>query len=474
MTASEKKPPVLSAEMVKLKLSIHHKIRKEEELLEAVHKKSRFADTISNGIANVIGFFATLPNTVAQLPIVGFAFKMFAIIPGAITTLTDSKKSITDKVIAMSILVAVVALSIASVGVTAAAAGAAATVVAAAAVQASIIGITLSALMTVMELIKLVTLSKEKYKARTALDDKKEFIKALANKAMPDGDKFDTQLEIRAVELEQKKSRPGFISEEQKEELKFVKNELEKKGIDIASAKDGSAFQLQDLYAKRDQKLREMADLIKEVPSAAEGDDLSKTFENMRALQGEIVTIDNDIEEITQPVEKVKRRNLVANENIAQCVTTLSMAVLGFITSVAGYFIAGVTAASIIGPILAGIGIGMASLSLVTGIAFKYAEHDDIKAAENKLENHKDNILDEALDCYEKIQATKSSVSSSAIIMGGLGSKANTEPALTRCAPEIVSQPDPIPVVPDKTIEPPVAVVEIQPEETLVNSSLSV
>lgn len=492
MPGSEKKSPVLSEKMTELKLDIQDKIRKQEEHQEelnekgsfvdrvanffrqnfnqeTVHKNSRFADFVSGTIANIIGLIAAIPTAVAEIPVIGFAVKMFAVLPGAVNTLTDSQKSIGERAIALGTLAGVVALSIAAFTIVTVATGVS---IGVAIVQASIIGTALSAFMTAMETYKLIFLSIEKNKAKTALEDKKEFEEAVGRKVMPEGNKFDDQLEIRAVELQRKKSTSGLTSDEQQEaedKLKFVESVLLTKGITVGANEEGSAYKLQELYKKRDQKLMDIAPLIKDIQSAPEGSDLTDTFEKMRALQEEIVTIDDEIDEITQPLEKVTRRDLVADENIAESVTTLSMAVVGLILSVAGYLVAAGTFATIVGPVLSGFGIGMAGLSLVTGMAFKYAEHEDIKTAEQKMEKQKDNILDEALDYYEKNQAQKSLGLSTAQILNGLG---GTQASLVSTPALATPDSSPAPVA-NNTVEPTVVAEKKSDGSIEVSSSPS-
>lgn len=414
-----KTPLNLSPEMAELKQNIQSQIQKEKELLEEIHEKSGFLEIISSGTANAFGLLASVTGAiltgfkivVSEIPIAGFALKMFTVLPAAVATLTDSKKTWGEKIFAMTILATVVALSIASVAVVAVAAGAALAVVKVAVINAAIIGTTVSALMTSLELLKLATLSIEKHNARTALKDKIEFDESIANELIPEGNKFDVQLEVRAIELERKKSKLNLTTEEKEnidKEMQFIQAELLKRSITPGENQDGKAFKLKERYADRDKKLLDIAKMIAAINAAPEGADNKANLDAMRLLQEEILEIDEDIEEITQPIKNVIRRDLVANENIAQSVTTASMALVGVTLSTVGLLLAFGTLAAppVIGPILIGFGIAMAVISLVTWAAFKIAERNDVKSAELKQETQMENVLDEALDYHEKNQIT--------------------------------------------------------------------
>lgn len=456
----------LSPEMAELKQNIQSQIQKEKKLLDEIHEKSGFLETISSGTANAFGVLASVTGAilsgfkivVAEIPIAGFALKIFAVLPGAVATLTDSKKTWGEKIVAMTILATVVALSIASVAVVAVAAGAAVAVVKAAVINAAIIGLTVSAFMASLELLKLATLSIEKHKAKTALVNKIAFDEAIANELIPEGNKFDVQLEVRAIELERKKSKLNLTVEEKEKldkEMQFIQAELLKRSITAGENQDGEAFKLQELYAKRDKKLLDIAKLIAAINAAPEGTDNKTILDDMHLLQEEILEIDKDIEEITQPIKNVIRRDLVANENVAQSVTTASMALVGVTMSTFGLLLAfGVLSAlPSVGPLLIGFGIAMAVISLITWAAFKIAERNDGKSVELKQETQMENVLDEALDYHEKNQITNTvqpkARSSDAIIREGLLTPTSTvaqlaspvlpEPIITSTQEQIVT-----------------------------------
>ncbi len=113
--------------------------------------------------------------------------------------------------------------------------------------------------------------------------------------------------------------------------------------------------------------------------------------------------MDEDIGKITEPLHQLKQQNLLANEAIAKSYTNFALGGAGVIFSVIGLMvlISAFAAPPLVGTILFGFGIGLATFGLIKWSVEQYANKEDKQLLKERTKEHEETILEEALDCYE-------------------------------------------------------------------------
>ena len=321
---------------------------------------------------------------------------MLAIIPTSISIILDPKKTLGQKALAFLILIPIVALSIAAFTV--------------AALPAAIIGTSIAAFFTVMELIKLVIVSVEKHQARTDYNKMKAFNEALDTALETKNfEGIDRDLlDVRVLELQHRKDKPGLSHDEKisiPKKLDTIQEYLEQNKRLTEETKDKPVGKLKELYKNREHRLLQLADQVSLIKFAQkEKRDYKDNLDTVKELQDMILQIDEEIDTITQPIEKLKLRNLVADETIARTSTNLLMAIAGLTLSIIGLLvIAGGAAAApaALAPITSIIGGTISVFLLAKWGAEKIAADNDALALEKRNEDQLDDILDEALYSYD-------------------------------------------------------------------------
>ncbi|KTD73068.1 T4SS effector SidA family protein [Legionella tucsonensis] len=398
MVYPHKQHVILSEKMDDLKKRIIQKKKEQKSLIEITHKKGKLSQRLLEGTQKFFDLIASFFSSSKELPIVGFVFQMISVIPNAITTITDKNSSIGSKILAVGLLLALTAL-----GITAFTLGG---------IVAAKIGLALASLATLIEGITFIGAIVNKYQTSKAYKEKKEFIDLLKNQNIDSlkNDKYRARLAIRALELEHLLEKS--TNELHKKEFEFIKTISNK--IDLSDFPDDSPVsKLSKLYKDRkdlisylgritqlvDQKEKKNNSIANEKNT----EDTSTLIKLINDLQQQIAQIDEDIENITEPLHELKQNDLLANEGIPKSLTNFALGGAGVVFSIMGLMIllSAVAVPPIIGPILVGFGIGMAIFGVVKWGIELYETSKDEKFMQEREEENEGIILEEALDQYE-------------------------------------------------------------------------
>lgn len=428
------------------------KERKEEKksIAKKAHETSTLLNSIIEGVNNGVRLFSAILTANKDLPIVGFALQMVAIIPQSIATLTDPKSPISTKIFSGVVLTAITALSIAAfvVGAT----------------TAAIIGLVIASITTVMQGLDFFGKLIEKMNATKTYEHLKKFEGLLKlgrenPENIPDGTDFNQDFAIRSVELDYVAGkRLAEIEQEQKikktqvnsyidskfepkdikldelkklknqykkppanllleelialegeklkiiNELIFVKHVISKKNIVITDYKP--AVKLKKLYDLHDEQLKELTQKIALINKNPQTTPDPTILDDILKLQKKIGETNKKIDELIKPARATKLAHLKGNENLAQSYTNLALSSTGIVLSVMALLliIGTVAAPPFVLPVVVGFGIGIAAFSLIKWVAEKYAEVEDLDIKTKKEEGQEDSILNEAIDCYQHQQ----------------------------------------------------------------------
>lgn len=396
MTYPHKKHVILSDQMDELKHRINLlKQKQKSSFTDKINKKGNLSKLILEGLQKTLDFFTSMLAFSKELPIIGFAIRMISAIPNAMTTLTDKKSSIGTKIFAMTMLLATTGLGIAAFVL--------------GGIVAAGIGLAFAALGTLIEGISLLGSIVDKYQSAKAYKEKKVFTD-LMEKRDPsafDSEVYKDRLEVRALELNYLLNKPSSLSHVQiEDELEFIHKICTQRGWNqSSSSEDSPATKLSRLYQDREDMLLYLEKIIKIIDKEdKEGKNIeeSKLIALVSNLQHEIAEIDEDIEKITEPLHKLKQKNLLANEAIAKSYTNFALGGVGVIFSAVGLmvFLGTLAAPPIAATILLGFGIGLATFALIKWGAELYADKKDEKILKERAQEHEETILEEALDCY--------------------------------------------------------------------------
>lgn len=390
-----RKTIILSERMKTLKTRIK-KAERETSLQDEVNERGEYANTVLSAFSQIQGFFASIFSQSKQLPIIGFVIQMVSVIPTAITTIFAKDKTIGEKMFALGVLSVVTALSIAAFVLTAAVSAA--------------IGVAVSAFTTVLEGISLVGSIVTKFITRAEYKQKKEFNQLIEEKntATLSDEKYLDPLRVRYLELQQALVHPDLETDEKnkyRQEATFIHDLLTQRGLPLDGDEDSQAGMLKKLYDKRREKMLALTVMIEKLEKI---DDLTPeekkaTLVAIDSLKEDIVKVDKDITNITKPIQKLKRNDLLASEKLAQTYTTFALAGAGVVLSTIALLMAVsvVAAPPVLLPIVGGLAIATATIGLIKWVAEKFAEKEDAKADKERLALNEESILDESLDCYQ-------------------------------------------------------------------------
>lgn len=391
-----RKTIILSERMKTLKTRIK-KAEREASLQDEVNERGEYANTVLSAFSQIQGFFASIFSESKQLPIIGFIIQMVSVIPTAITTIFAKDKSIGEKVFALGVLSVVTALSIAAFVLTAAVSAA--------------IGVAVSSFTTVLEGISLVGSIATKLSTRAEYKQKKEFTQLLEakNTAALTDEKYLDPLRVRYLELQQALVHPDLETDEKnkyQEEATFIHDLLTQRGLPLDGDEDSQAGMLKKLYDKRREKMLALTVMIENLEKIGDlitPEEKKANLVAIDSLKEDIVKVDNDINNITKPIQQLKRKDLLANEKLAQTYTTFALAGAGVVLSTIALLMAVsvVAAPPVLLPIVGGLAIAMATIGLIKWVAEKFAEKADAKADKERQALKEENILDESLDCYQ-------------------------------------------------------------------------
>jgi hypothetical protein len=431
--------------------------RKEEKksLAEKAHRTGTLIHAIMQGINNIFSLMSSALTAYKEVPVIGFALQMVALVPQAVSTLTNPDASIPAKIFAGSLLAAITSLSI-----TAFVLGAA---------PAAIIGLVVASLAGVMQGLELIGKVFEKLNATKTHEHVKAFNNLIKSgcenpNTIPDSNDFNEDFAIRSVELSffsnkrlaeieqeqaiKKEQVNAFVDSNIKDmgsleglkklrdqykeqpapplfnelidleteklqiisERAFVEQVVDKKNIIIEP--DSAADKLKNLYLLREERLTDLTAKIAVLnQSPPEKEASTELLDDILKLQKKIIKIDSKIEEITKPAEKIKLAHLLGNEKLARTFTNFALSGAGILFSVMAVLlvVGSVAAPPFVLPIMAGFGIGLAAFGVIKWAMEKSADMAD---EENKIKQDQkqgESILNEAIDGYQHQQSKEHS-----------------------------------------------------------------
>ncbi|WP_298626912.1 T4SS effector SidA family protein, partial [uncultured Legionella sp.] len=237
MPESLKKRPKLSVKMQLFKDNIHALTRERKSLIERVYEGGKFASVVIAGINKVFSVFASFLSSFSAIPLIGNFFHGLAAIPEGIVFFSDPKKTIKEKLIS-----AVAIIIVGGIALTAFILGTIPTLIFSTAV---------ASFFALLEGLNVANRYFQKQKTTELYNERNEFVNLVTSRKIPEGDKFNELLEIRAVELEHDIDRPGVrksIQRGMQAELEFINDELNKRNIKIGCNPENKASQLAQLY----------------------------------------------------------------------------------------------------------------------------------------------------------------------------------------------------------------------------------
>ncbi|KTD54451.1 SidA protein, subsrate of the Dot/Icm transport system [Legionella sainthelensi] len=397
MTYPHKKHVILSEKMNELKGKITL-LQQQQKLsfIETINKRGKLSKFFLDGVQKIFDFVTSIIASSKELPIIGFVLRMISAIPNAITTLTDKNSSVGSKVLAMSLLLVTTGFGIAAFilgGIVSAG-----------------IGLAFASLGTLIEGISLLSSIIEKFQSAKAYKEKKIFMDLIGKRELSvlDSDIYRDRLEIRALELKFLLNKPNTLSSKQiEEELEFINKIRVQRGWNQQTFSDDSLpCKLLRLYQERNEMLvhlEKMVQIFEKEYTRGKSTENSQLIDFVSNLQHEITQIDEDIGKITEPLHQLKQQNLLANETIAKSYTNFALGGAGVIFSVIGLMvlISAFAVPPLVGTILFGFGIGLATFGLIKWSVEQYANKEDKKLLKERTKEHEETILEEALDCYE-------------------------------------------------------------------------
>lgn len=389
----------LSPRMRQLKKELENRALLNISLLEEVHRGSTLVSNITGFINHLFNIISSAMSVAAKaIPVVGAVIQLASVIPKAIAILTDPKKSIPEKIVSAILIATLVALSI--------------TAFALGSVAALIIGTVIASIVTVVDSLGFMGKIFEKYKISQASNQKKELNALLAQRIIPESDKFNDELEIRAVELEHKVNNSKVNNDEKNrlvEELEFINSILKQKNIIAGSNPQSPAFKLKEHYIKRQEQINEFTNKIAAVESAKDPVQKKKCLDEILAIQKDLLVTEGKIEALTKSLETLKSEGVDANAGIALSGATAALSAAGAIISILALvlIVGGIAAPQVAIPIIVGLGIGLAVLGFIKFMGEKLVEMEMNRRKENKSTVLKENVMNEALNAYSNQNSNK-------------------------------------------------------------------
>lgn len=392
MPALLKKRPKLSVKMQLLKDNIHELTLERKSLMEHVYERSKFASVIAAGVNRVFSVFASFLSSFSAVPLIGSFFQGVAAIPEGLAYFSDPKKSIKEKLISAVVIVVLVAIAL--------------TVFLMGSIPTLILSTVVASFFALMEGFNLLSRIFEKYKISKSFNEKNEFVNLINARIIPKDDKFNEELEIRAIELEHDIDQTGLRSSIRKKmiaELDFINNALNQKKIIIGSNKENNAFQLSRLYEVHKEQINALSEVLALITSETELEGNQEVLDEIQKLQNEILTTEEEIISITRPIKLLKFQNDLLPSKLIVSLTNLGIAAAGTVTSVFALLIglAILVAPPVLLPVMVVVSITLAFVGLSKWIAEKMIEQEERSFKTQNEINRKDMILSEALIAFE-------------------------------------------------------------------------
>lgn len=416
MPYPHKKHMVLSQAMEALKIRIKDAEEQQKPFLDTVHKRSKLAQYLVEALQKGFGILTPLLQAAEELRITGFAFQMFAAIPNAVTTLTDKKSSLGNKVLASFILLGTTALSI--------------TAFVLGGIVAAGIGVAVSALATLLEGVSFIGSLIKRSQTNKAYKEKKHFIELIKNRDFDTlrDEKYRERLVIRALELQHQIEKQSILSHAHaEEELNFIIQICDPEtyvpsekgngiqnfinsirstiGLSLIPPEEDKVTKLHQIYYDRQLLIIYLAQMIK-IFQQKEDDAISKFFfiGVISAIQQDIAEMDKDVENLTEPLHELERNNIIAKEAIAKSTVNVALGAGALTLSVVGLVILLGTLAAppILGPVLIGLGVGLAVFGVIKWGLELYFKRQDEKIMKEREKENKVIILEESLKFYDE------------------------------------------------------------------------
>ncbi|KTD44499.1 T4SS effector SidA family protein [Legionella quateirensis] len=392
----------LSEKMQRLKNNILALLLERKSFMERVYEGSRFATIITTGISNVFNVIASFLSSFQSIPLIGSIFQGIAAIPQAISFIADPKITLAQKALS-GLLLAVVG----GIALTAFLLGSVATL---------IFGTVISSILTLMEGYFFTNRVIDKYQKSKRYNERNEFMTLIAERRYPEEDKYNDQLEVRAVELEHALSRNGLNKDKKRkieDELGFINGVLNKKGIVIGENPESTASQLSELYKIHKEQLHELTEKLSLITEETKLEGHSEILDEIQKIQKAILTTEEDIAYFTKPINELYFENEMATDKLGLSLSTFVLSAAATIVSIIGLLVGlGVLLAPpIFVPIMAGVGASLAVVGLVKWIAEKITQQQERSYLAKKEEHQKVTILEESLYTHEQTLDKNHSVS---------------------------------------------------------------
>ncbi|KTD56429.1 T4SS effector SidA family protein [Legionella shakespearei] len=384
-------PQKLSPKMGLLKKELENRALHHQSFIEEVHKGSNLLSNVTGFIHHTFNIISSAMSAAKAIPLLGAFIQLASVVPKAIAILTDPEKSKSEKAISALLILVLVALSIVALTVGSSA--------------ALIVGIVMASIVTAVDGLGFIGSIFEKYKISQAYNLKKELDGLLEQRIMPENDKYNDELELRALELEHKISTNKLADEEKKrfvEELEFINSILKQKNIVAGNKPNSSALKLKQHYATRQEQMSALTDKLVEAESSKDDNLKAKILDEILEMEKELILTERAIEDLTKSTEELNAESFMASSTIALSGSTAALSAAGLVISVLALVlvVGGVAAPQFVIPAVIGIGIGLAVLGFMKFVAEKLVEMETNRRKENKAIVRKEGLRNEMLYDY--------------------------------------------------------------------------
>lgn len=381
----------LSPKMKLLKEELENRALYNKSFIEELHKGSNLVSNATSFISHTFNILSSAMASVRAVPFLGTIIQLASVVPKAIAILTDPEKSRSEKAISALLIATLLALSI--------------TALALGSVAALIIGIVISSIVTVVDGLGFIGSIFEKYKISQQHSLKKELDALIEQRIAPDNDKYNDELEIRALELEHNLLTNKIADEDKSqlsEELEFIQGILKQKNIVAGGKPKSSAFKLKQHYTTRQEQISVLASKMVEADSTEDADQKAKILDEILEMEKELLLTERSIEDLTKSTEETKAESLMASSTIALSGSTAALSAAGLVISVLALVLvtAGVAAPQFVIPAVIGIGIGLAVLGFMKFVAEKLVEMEISRRKAIKATTRKEGLMNEMLYAY--------------------------------------------------------------------------
>ncbi|CAM3007550.1 T4SS effector SidA family protein [Legionella worsleiensis] len=394
MAKNTKKKYKLSEKMQRLKKHILNLLSEKKTFMEKVHERSKFIALITLGINNAFNIIVALFRSFKTIPIIGGIFQTIAAIPMVISLISDPTITLKQKALGGILCLTIGAVALAAFFLLN--------------VAVMIFAIIGSSLFTLFLGYESISLLMDKIDSSKNYHEQKELRSLIESRNYPDGDEYNEQLEIRAVQLNYILARKSLKKERKtllKEELEFINAILEQKKIIIGANTANKAAKLAKLYKSHQLQLEQLTKILAEkLPLVTEEiNDDDELLQEIHAIQMAILSTRKDIANIIKPLAEYDFEYTLAKGKLGLSLSSLTINTITTIISILILLIGMgvITAQPVLFPILIAIDTTFAVLGLMRWIAEKVTLHEEQSHQRKNEERQKEGILIEALCAYE-------------------------------------------------------------------------